>query len=42
MSPTMHPIQHVLIPHLARMGLEVSLEIEQNGFVPDVVGSVMM
>ena len=28
MSPTVHPIQHVLLPHLAKMGVEAILEVE--------------
>ena len=40
MSPTVHPIQNVLLPHLLRMGIEARLEVETCGFFPDVVGSV--
>ena len=42
MSPTVHPIKHVLLPHLKRMGLEVGLKVESNGFTPDVVGSAIL
>ena len=30
----------MLLPHLARMGIDAALETESNGFTPDVVGSV--
>ena len=30
----------MLLPHLARMGIDAKLETESNGFTPDVVGSV--
>lgn len=42
MSPTVHPIKYVLLPHLQRMGIEASLSVTANGFVPDVVGSATL
>lgn len=42
MSPTVHPIEHVLLPHLKRMGADATLTIESNGFTPNVVGKAII
>ena len=42
MSPTVHPIEHVLLPHLNRMGADATLTIESNGFTPNVVGKAII
>ena len=39
-SPTVFPIQHCLIPALKLFGAEVDFKVIQNGYFPDVVGSV--
>lgn len=42
MSPTVHPIEHVLLPHLKRMGADATLTVESNGFTPNVVGKAII
>ena len=40
-SPTMFPIEHVLIPTLVKMGMaNLSVNILKYGFFPDIKGKV--
>ena len=39
-SPTMFPVEHVLIPALKKMGINLQLSIHGYGFYPDIKGKV--
>ena len=39
-SPTVVPVEHVLLPALNRMGANISLAIDKFGFYPDIKGKV--
>ena len=39
-SPTMFPVEHVLLPVLRSMGANINLEVVKCGFYPDVKGKV--
>lgn len=39
-SPTMFPVEHVLLPVLREMGAPISLTVNKCGFYPDVKGKV--
>ena len=40
MSPTVFAVQHVLIPTLKMMGVNMDLTVEKHGYFPDVVGKL--
>lgn len=39
-SPTVVPVEHVLLPALQRMGAEIGLVVNKFGFYPDIKGKV--
>ena len=40
MSPTIFAVQHVLLPTLKQMGIEINIDVISNGYFPDVVGKI--
>ena len=40
MSPTVFAVQHVLMPTLRMMGVNMDLTIEKHGYFPDVIGKL--
>lgn len=40
MSPTIFAVQHVLLPTLKQMGIDINIDVIENGYFPDVVGTI--
>ena len=40
MSPTVFAVEHVLLPTLKQMGVNINLKAVKHGYFPDVVGRV--
>ena len=41
MAPTIYAVEHVLLPTLKQMGVNVGLSVPKHGYFPDVVGKVV-
>ena len=40
MSPTVFAVEHVLLPTLSKMGIDIDMYVVKNGYFPDVIGSI--
>ena len=40
MSPTVFAVEHVLLPALSKMGIDIDMYVVKNGYFPDVIGSI--